>query len=182
MLVAAALAIGVGMILERLVVSRLYSLPEGQVLFATYALLLILDDLPKWIWGGQPLNASDPRDALGQLSIGAAKYPTYDLGLIVLACLLAVGVWFMLTKTSFGRCVSAIVVDREMSASMGINVTRVMTLTFAAGAALGAFAGAVTAPKISIGPGLGVEVIVQAFAVTVIRPQGIFVPQEARKI
>lgn len=166
------LAIGVGAILglviERTVLGRLYRHQEVLVLFATYAVFLILEDLTKLIWGGQSLYANAPRDALGQIQLGALQYPVYDIVLVLVAGVLAAIVWFVLNSTRIGLCVTAVVFDREMSAAMGINVSRIMTGTFIFGAALGALAGAITAPKIAISPGIGVEVIVLAFAVVVI--------------
>lgn len=165
-----AIAIGaaLGLIIEKLVLGSLYRHPEGIILIATYALFLMLEDLTKMVWGGQSVYANSPRDALGQIQAAGLQYPVYDLALIVVAILLAAAAWFVLNATRTGRCVTAVVFDREMSAAMGINVARVMTGTFMAGAALGAFAGAITAPKIAISPGIGVEVIVLAFAVVVI--------------
>lgn len=167
-ILAVAIGLILGLIIERSVLSRLYKHQEVLVLFATYAVFLILEDLTKLIWGGQSLYANGPRDAMGQIRLGELQYPVYDIGLVFLACGLAATVSFVLNSTRVGRCVTAVVFDREMSASMGINVKRIMTGTFLVGAALGTFAGAITAPKIAISPGIGVEVIVLAFAVVVI--------------
>jgi branched-chain amino acid transport system permease protein len=165
-----ALAVGaaLGLAIERTVLGRLYRHPEALILIATYAVFLILEDLTKLVWGGQSLYANQPRDALGQVRLGALQYPVYDIALILVAIVLAAVIWFALNSTRIGRCVTAVVFDREMSAAMGINVARTMTGTFVVGAALGAFAGAITAPKIAISPGIGIEVIVIAFAVVVI--------------
>jgi branched-chain amino acid transport system permease protein len=157
-----------GLVIERSVLGRLYRHPEALILIATYAAFLVLEDATKLIWGGQSLYANQPRDALGQIQLGALQYPIYDIALIVVAIALAATIGFVLNSTRIGHCVTAVVFDREMSAAMGINVVRIMTGTFVVGAALGAFAGAITAPKIAISPGIGVEVIVIAFAVVVI--------------
>jgi branched-chain amino acid transport system permease protein len=166
----AAIAVGafLGFVIERTVLLRLYRHPEALVLIATYAVFLILEGLTKLIWGGQSLYANQPRDALGQMRLGVLQYPVYDIALIAVAIILAVTIGVALKATRIGRCVTAVVFDREISAAMGINVRRIMTGTFIVGAALGAFAGAVTAPKIAISPGIGIEVIVLAFAVVVV--------------
>jgi branched-chain amino acid transport system permease protein len=96
------------------------------------------------------------------------QYPVYDIALIAVAIALAGAISIILHRTRIGHCVTAVVFDRELAAAMGINVALVMTGTFVVGAALGAFAGALTAPKIAITPGIGVEVVVIAFAVIVI--------------
>jgi branched-chain amino acid transport system permease protein len=88
--------------------------------------------------------------------------------LIAVSLMVAITVWYALNRTRIGRCVTAVVFDSEISAAMGINVARIKLGTFMVGAALGALAGALTAPKIAVSPGMGVEVIVIAFAVVVV--------------
>lgn len=158
----------VGLVVERTVLRRLYDHPEVITLFATYALFLMLEDVTKLVFGGQPMYAFQPRNAFGMAQIGPLAYPVYDLMTVAAAVLVAVVVWFVLNRTRRGRCVIAVVNDREMAAAMGVNVTAIMVATFVVGTALGAFAGAVTAPKIAVAPGIGVEVVVLAFAVVVI--------------
>ncbi|WP_108659370.1 branched-chain amino acid ABC transporter permease [Acuticoccus kandeliae] len=157
-----------GLLVERTILVRLYDHPEVLTLFATYALFLILEDVTKLVFGGQSLYAFQPRNAFGTVAIGTLNYPVYDVLTVVVAILVAAGTWYVLNRTRTGRCVTAVVHDREMSASMGVNVAAIMTGTFIVGSMLGAFAGAVTAPKIAVNPGIGVEVIVLAFAVIVI--------------
>jgi branched-chain amino acid transport system permease protein len=158
----------IGLLAERFVLSHLYGYPESLILIATYALFLILDDLTKMVSGGQSLYATQPRDSLGQIGIGGLQYPVYDIALIAVSLMLALAVWYTLDRTRIGRCVSAVVFDSEISAAVGINVGRIKTATFVVGAALGALAGALTAPKIAVSSGIGVEVIVIAFAVVVV--------------
>lgn len=157
-----------GLLLERTVLVRLYDHPEVLVLFATYALFLMLEDITKLVFGGASLYAFQPRNAFGMVDLGPLAYPVYDVLTVAIAVIVAFGTWFVLNRTRTGKCVIAVVHDREMSASMGVNVAAIMTGTFVVGTMLGAFAGAVTAPKIAVNPGIGVEVIVLAFAVIVI--------------
>lgn len=169
-LVAVSIAVGaaLGYALERLVLQRLYRHEDVLALLATYAAFLILEDSTKLIWGGGSYYANQPRDILGFIIVADIPYSAYDLALIAVAALLGFGVSGVLSGTRLGRLVTAVVADREMSAAMGIDVRRIFTWTFVAGAALGALAGGLTAPKIAVLPGLGVEVIVLAFAVVVI--------------
>lgn len=168
--IGAALAIGVvlGFVVERCVLTRLYARKEALALLATYAVFLILEDFTKILWGPQSVYANGPRDALGQVPIGPLMYPLYDVLLVAAAALTGLAIWYVLYRTKTGFKVQAVVFDREVSSAMGIHVTRVMTATFVVGACLGTLAGALTAPKIAISPGIGVEVIVLAFAVVVI--------------
>jgi branched-chain amino acid transport system permease protein len=158
----------IGLLVERCVLHRLYGYPEPLVLIATYALFLVLDDLTKMISGGQSLYAAQPRDSLGQIAIVGLQYPVYDISLIAVSLMAAAAVWYTLNRTRIGRCVTAVVFDSEISAAMGIRVGRIKTGTFIVGSVLGCLAGALTAPKIAVSPGIGVEVIVIAFAVVVV--------------
>jgi branched-chain amino acid transport system permease protein len=96
----------------------------------------------------------------------------YDIGLVILAAVLALAATFGLKRTRYGRLLTVVIFDRETAAAFGINVTVVYTVTFLLGAMLGALGGAVMAPKISISLGIGVEVIVLAFAVVAIGGMG----------
>jgi len=167
-LFAAAVGAILSLTIERLVLNRLYHEHETLVLLATYAVFLVLEDLTKLIWGGKSLYANAPRDALGTTQIGALAFPVYDLLLIGVATAAALASGLFLSRTRIGRLVVAVTTDREMSAAMGINVARIMTGIFVAGGLLGALAGALTAPKIAVLPGIGVEMIVLAFAVVVV--------------
>lgn len=169
-LVGAAL----GYVLERAVLRPLYRHDHVLLLLATYSAFLVLEDLTKLIWGGGSLYANAPREALGYVELGDLPYPVYDLALIVLAMLIAVSGARALNATRLGRLVTAVVADREMSAAMGIDVRRIFAGTFVVGSVLGCVAGALTAPKIAVLPGIGVEVIVLAFAVVVIGGLGSF--------
>jgi branched-chain amino acid transport system permease protein len=170
----AALLIGLvlGSILERGLLRRVYGRDEVIVLLVTYAVFLILEDVLLLIWGADSYFAYQPYVALGNVTVGEMIVSTYDLGLIVLAGLTAIGAWWGLNRTRSGKLLVAVIHDREMSTALGINVTAVFAITFVIGAVLGAFGGAFTAPKISVTPGLGVEVIVIAFAVVAIGGMG----------
>ena len=169
-MVLLALVVGaiIAFVIERVVLARLYSQDEVVTLLATYAVFLILEDLTKLIWGRVSLYANQPRDALGQVTVGSLPFALYDLLLVVVSFVLAAVIWFVLARTRSGRMVVAVTTDRDISLAMGINVPRILTATFVIGSMLGALAGALTAPKIAVLPGMGVEVIVLAFAVVVV--------------
>jgi branched-chain amino acid transport system permease protein len=166
--VAGLVGVFIGLLTERGVLRRLRGYPDALVLIATYALFLVLDDLTKMVSAGRSLYASQPRDNLGEIVIGGLQYPVYDVALIGLSLLLALGLWYTLDRTRIGHCITAVVLDSEISAAMGINIDRIKTGTFVIGAGLGCIAGALTAPKIAVSPGIGIEVIVIAFAVVVV--------------
>jgi branched-chain amino acid transport system permease protein len=146
----------------------MYDKDEVVLVLVTYAVFLILEDLTKLIWGVDPLFVADPARLLGNFQVADLTYPVYNLALMVVAILVGGGLAWFLAKTRKGKMLLAVIHDREMSSALGINVGRVYFVTFTSGAALGALGGALTAPTISVVPGIGAEVIVLAFAVVVI--------------
>lgn len=172
LLAAVLIGLILGSILERFMLRRVYGRDEVIAVLVTYAAFLILEDVLRLIWGSDSYFAYQPYVALDNVMIGGMIISNYDLGLIALAGLTAIGAWLGLNRTKWGKLLIAVIHDREMSLALGINVTAVFTITFIIGAMLGAFGGAFTAPKISVTPGLGVEVIVIAFAVVAIGGMG----------
>ncbi len=158
----------VGLAVERGVLRMMYGRDEVVMVLVTYAVLLILEDAIKLVWGVQSYAAYQPYQLLGNLKVGAIAFANYDLSLVAAAAAVALALWWGLNRTRQGKLLVAVIHDREMSAALGINVTRVFIVTFVTGSILGALAGALTAPVVSVVPGIGVEVIVLAFAVVVI--------------
>jgi branched-chain amino acid transport system permease protein len=168
-LLVAAIVAGflVGPALERFLLRYQYEKDEVVILLITYALFLILEDVLKLIWGVDPYFISEPYELLGNFSIGEMTYPNYYLLMLGLSLAVGLILTFVLQKTRFGRLLVSVIHDREISAAMGIDVGKILVLTFGVGCSLAAIAGAFTAPTISVTPGLGVEVIVLSFAVVV---------------
>jgi branched-chain amino acid transport system permease protein len=173
-LAAAAIAVGLalGTLIELGLLRWVYDRDEVVIALITYAVFLILEDAVLLIWGVNPFFAYQPSTLLGNTDIATLPFPNYDLALVGLAVLIGGVLWWVLTFTHRGKFLLAVIHDREMSVFLGINVSRLFTTTFIIGAMLGALGGAVTAPIISVTPGIGVEVIVLAFAVVVIGGMG----------
>ncbi|MGN2393120.1 branched-chain amino acid ABC transporter permease [Pelomicrobium sp. G1] len=169
-LLAAALVAGaaVSLLVERGVLRFMYGRDEVVMLLVTYAVLLMLEDLIKLVWGVNPYMAHQPYSLLGRLQVGEVSFARYDLVLIGAAVAIAALLAWALERTRPGRLLKAVIYDREMAAVLGINVSRTFVITFVIGGVLGALAGALTAPLLSVVTGIGVEVIVIAFAVVVI--------------
>jgi branched-chain amino acid transport system permease protein len=163
-LVAAPFAV----LIERAILRYLYVRDEVVILLVTYALFLILEDVVKLIWGVNPYYIAEPYALLGSLQIAGMAYPTYNLVLVGAAILFGGGLAWLLHRTRAGKLLLAVIHDPEVSRAMGINVGRYYLATFALGSLLAALAGALTAPTVSVVPGLGVDVIVLSFAVVVI--------------
>ena len=141
---------------------------EVIMVLVTYAIFLILGDVIKLIWGVNSYNANQPYTLLGSINIYDIPYNNYEFLRLGIALLSGIAVWWGLNKTKQGKQLAAVVHDREMSKAFGINVTNVFTFTFVIGSFLAALAGALAAPTGVTTLGIGVEVIVVAFAVAVI--------------
>jgi branched-chain amino acid transport system permease protein len=161
-----------GIVLERGVLRFVYGRDEVVVVLVTYAVFLILEDVIVLIWGPRSYAAYQPMVAAGSVDIGDLTLSNYDIGLVLLAAAVAMLARWALKYTRYGRLLTVVIFDREAAAAYGINVTLVYTVTFVIGAMLGALGGAVMAPKISVTLGIGVEVIVLAFAVVAIGGMG----------
>ena len=157
-----------GPLLERVFIRRVADRGEVVPLILTFALFLILEDVMKLIWGVDPYLADLPYSMLGSLSLAGVSYPIYQCLLPVVALIAALTLWFMVNRTHFGKLVIAVIADREVSAALGVNVPRIYTVAFTLGAVLAAIAGAFVAPMGTVAPGISVEVIILAFAVTTI--------------
>jgi branched-chain amino acid transport system permease protein len=171
LLIVCALVAGaiVGIVIEQGLLRFLIGRDEILMVIVTYALLLIFEDATKLIWGVDPYFAWQPYRLLGQTAVGGGlQFSNYDLALIAVSILVGLAAWFVLNRTNKGRLLRAVIHDREIAIAMGVNVNAMFAATFAIGSVLGALAGALTAPAISVTPGIGVEVIVLAFAVVVV--------------
>ncbi len=169
-LVVAAVLVGVvvGPVIERGLLRFTYGRDEVVLVLVTYALFLILEDLVKLVWGVESYFVSEPYGLLGTIEIGDLSYPTYSAVLVLVAVAVGLALRFGIYETRYGKLLLAVIHDREMSAALGIDVGRVYLVTFTLGTTLAAIGGALTAPTVSVVPGMGVEVIVLAFAVVVI--------------
>lgn len=156
-----------GLAIERGLLRMMYGRDEILMLVITFAVLLILEDVMKLIWGTTPYFAYQPYAAMGRINIDVLTVSRYDLMVLVVSIVIGASLWFWLERTRIGKILRSIIHDREISQAMGVNVERMFTITFMIGATLGAIAGGITAPIISVVPGIGIEVIVLAFAVVV---------------
>jgi branched-subunit amino acid ABC-type transport system permease component len=174
-LAALLAAVGVailGAVTERLFFRSLYGREELYQLLFTYALVLILGDAAKFLWGTDQLSVSTPPALAGSVQILGTTQPLYTLFIIAIGPAIAFALWLVLSRTSAGRMIRAAQMDREMLDALGANVATIYTLTFALSAFLAGLSGALVTPIQSIVPGMDVLIIVQAFIVVVIGGMG----------
>ena len=168
LLAAVAVALTMGPLIERLFLRRVYSQDEVIGLLTTFALFLILEDVVRLIWGIQPYLIDGPFRMFGRVRMAGIAFAGYPFLLTIVSILAGLLLWLVIHHTSFGRQVICVISDREMANALGINVPRIDLMAFALGTFLAALGGAFTAPMISVEPGMGVSVIVLAFAVVAI--------------
>ena len=171
----AALGVAVlGGVIERVLLRHLYGREELYQLLLTYALVLILGDAAKVIWGTQQLSVSRPPILAGGFEVLGTILPAYNLFILLIGPAIAVAAWLVLTRTTAGRMVRAAALDREMLGALGANVGAIYTGMFVVSSFLAGLSGALVTPIASIVPGMDVEIIVEAFIVVVIGGLGSF--------
>jgi len=171
----AALAIAaLGGIVERVLFRHLYGKEELYQLLFTYALVLILSDVAKIIWGTQQKSVSRPAELSGAFNLFGATVPYYNLFILLLGPAIALAFWFVLQHTRAGRFIRAAALDRETLGALGVNVDGLYTWVFVLASFLGGLGGALIAPMRATTPGMDTEVIVEAFVVVVIGGLGSF--------
>jgi len=154
--------------IERFLLRHLYSREPLMQLLFTFALVLILGDAVKLVWGTDQYSVPYPAGLEGAANLGIAYFPQYLLFLCGLGPVVAIGLWLVLEKTRWGRIIRAAAQDREMLAVLGINVPLVYTSVFVAGSTLAGIGGALVAPRIALTPGMDATIIVECFIVVII--------------
>lgn len=168
LLSAVLVGVVVGPLIERSLLRLTYGRDEVVLVLVTYALFLILEDVVKLIWGVEAYFVSEPYGLLGTVDVGDLSYPVYSGALVLTAVAVGLVLRFGIYGTRYGKLLLAVIHDREVSAALGIDVRRIYLVTFTLGTMLAAIGGALTAPTVSVVPGMGIEVIILAFAVVVI--------------
>jgi branched-chain amino acid transport system permease protein len=157
-----------GALIEPTLLRPLYRRPEEYVLLITFGLLMILEDVLKLVFGGTPLTAGSIMDGMGSFRIGGALYPSYNLVVIGIGLLAALGLWWFIYRTRFGVILRATSQDRRMASALGLNVGRVYVQAFAIGCFMAGLGGAVVVPAQAAVLGMGIDALILAFVVVVI--------------
>ena len=166
-LAALTLAV-IGWLIEVVLIRRVYNRELPEQLLLTYAMVLIIGDLLKLIWGVEDRIIVRPAIVAGPVSFFGVPFDSYFIFLILIGAAIAIGLWWFMKKTRYGHIVRAAVFSREMVGALGIPIPRIYTGVFVLGIFIAGLAGAVQAPVGSITLGMDMAVIVQAFCVVVI--------------
>jgi len=172
-LAIAPLAVGIiGMVIERLMLARLYKLDHLYGLLLTFGLALIIQGLFRNQYGTSGIPYAMPQELSGGRNLGFMFLPNYRAWVIVASVLVCLATWFVIEKTRLGAYLRAATENPELVRAFGINVPRMITLTYGFGVALAAFAGVMAAPIYQVNPLMGADLIIVVFAVVVIGGMG----------
>ena len=165
---AAITLAGIGCVIEILLIRRVYDRELPEQLLLTYALVLVLGDLIKIVWGVEDKLIERPPIVASPVFFFGVPFDSYFIFVIFVGLAVAFGLWWFLKKTRYGHIVRAAVFSREMVSALGIPIPRIYTGVFGLGIFIAGLAGAVQAPIGSITLGMDMAVVIQAFCVVVI--------------
>ncbi|HEX4585137.1 MAG TPA: branched-chain amino acid ABC transporter permease [Burkholderiaceae bacterium] len=172
-LVLSPLLVGaLGALIERLMLRRLYQLDHLYGLLLTFGLALIAEGVFRNYYGISGESYDVPEQLQGGVNLGFMFMPLYRAWVVVAALTVCFAVWFAIERTRLGATLRAATQRPDLVQALGINVPLLMTLTYAAGAALAAFAGVLAAPVVQVNPLMGSNLIIVVFAVVVIGGMG----------
>ena len=161
-----------GVVIERLFISRLYNLDHLYGLLLTFGLALIIQGLFRNQYGVSGLPYGIPAELQGAQNLGFMFMPNYRGWVVVASLVVCLATWFVIEKTKLGAYLRAATENPTLVGAFGINVPRLITLTYGFGVALAAFAGVLAAPVYSVNPNMGADLIIVVFAVVVIGGMG----------
>ena len=166
-------AVGIiGMVIERLMLARLYKLDHLYGLLLTFGLALIIQGLFRNEYGTSGIPYSMPQELSGGRNLGFMFLPNYRAWVILASIVMCLATWFVIEKTRLGSYLRAATENPSLVQAFGINVPRMITLTYGFGVALAAFAGVMAAPIYQVNPLMGADLIIVVFAVVVIGGMG----------
>ena len=172
-LVLVPIAVGlVGIVIERLLISRLYKLDHIYGLLLTFGLALIIEGLFRNQYGVSGLPYTIPSQLAGGTNLGFMFLPTYRAWVVVASLVVCLATWFVIERTRLGAYLRAATENPTLVQAFGINVPRLVTLTYGFGVALAGFAGVLAAPIYSLNPTMGSNLIIIVFAVVVVGGMG----------
>lgn len=172
-LAIAPVAVGVvGMVIERLMLARLYKLDHLYGLLLTFGLALIIQGMFRHQFGSSGLPYPIPPELAGGRNLGFMFLPNYRAWVIVASVVVCLGTWFVIERTKLGSYLRAATENPALVQAFGINVPRMITLTYGFGVALAALAGVMAAPIYQVNPQMGGDLIIVVFAVVVIGGMG----------
>jgi branched-chain amino acid transport system permease protein len=161
-----------GIVIERLMLSRLYKLDHLYGLLLTFGIALIIQGLFRHEYGSSGQPYSIPQQLVGGQNLGFMFLPNYRAWIIAASLAVCLGTWFVIERTKLGAYLRAATENPALVQAFGINVPRMITLTYGFGVGLAALAGVMAAPVYQVSPQMGADLIIVVFAVVVIGGMG----------
>jgi branched-chain amino acid transport system permease protein len=172
-LILAPIIVGAfGILLERLLISRLYKLDHLYGLLLTFGVALVIEGLARNQFGSSGMPYAIPAVLNGAFNLGFMFLPKYRGWVVLAAAAVCLATWLVIERTRIGSTLRAATENAPLVQAFGVNVPRLITLTYGAGVALAAFAGVLAAPIYSVNPNMGSNFIIVVFAVVVIGGMG----------
>lgn len=163
-----------GGVVEVALLRRIYHRDPLMQLILTFGLILVVSTLVLLVWGPDNKSVERPEALAGSVTLFGQFFPSYYLLVLVLAPLVAVGMWMVFYRTHWGMLIRAATVDREMLGALGVNVAALYTQVFVFGSWLAGLGGALAAPTVAVALGMDSDVLVNAFVVVVVGGLGSF--------
>jgi len=162
-----------GMLVEVLVLRRLYKKDHLDQVLATFGLIMFFNELTRMIWGRQPLFMDVPSWLAGSIElIPGVPYPSYRIAVIGVGILVGVFLYLLFTRTRIGMQIRAGASNREMAGALGVNIRLLYTLVFGLGTLLAGLAGVMAGPILAVEAGMGESILILTFVVIVIGGHG----------
>lgn len=172
LLVAPLVVAAIGIVMERLLLRRLYKLDPLYNLLLTFALVLIIEDVVRIFAGSLGSPYAVPDFLSGATNLGFTIYPTYRLFVVAVCIIVCFTAWLLIERTPLGAQLRAATENPSLTRALGINVDLLVTLTFGVGVGIAGFAGVLNAPNTNVAPNMGDALIITTFAIVVIGGMG----------
>ncbi|EAQ04159.1 ABC transporter permease protein [Pseudooceanicola batsensis HTCC2597] len=162
-------AVVVGLLIEVVIIRRLYARSHLDQVLATFGLVMIASELVEIVWGTSPLSVPMPEMLSGSVPLmGPLRYPVYRIAVILAGLAVAAGLYVVVNHTRIGMLLRAGATNRMMVSALGVDINKLFAIVFTLGAVLACLAGALVAPILSVDTGMGESVLILAFVVVVI--------------
>ena len=172
-ILSAIIALGLGILIERLLIQRLYNRDHLDQVLLTIGMIFVFNALQSILWGNDPYGVEVPGALSGSVPFtDNTSYPVYRIFAALICVAIAAALYFVVSKTRLGMLIRAGESNREMVEALGVNIKSLYTSVFAIGVMLAAVSGIIAAPMRSIVPGMGESVLITCFVVVVIGGMG----------
>lgn len=172
-MLSAVIALGLGILIERLLIQRLYNRNHLDQVLLTIGMIFVFNSLQSILWGNDPYGVAVPEALSSSVPFTHnSSYPVYRIFAAAICIAIAAALYFVVSKTRLGMLIRAGESNREMVEALGVNIKSLYTIVFAIGVMLAAISGIIAAPMSSIVPGMGESVLITCFVVVVIGGMG----------